>query len=388
MRQKGFACRQQFDEFVERYKWCVNKQIRNKLFNNCTNFKQLCGIILDELKDKLNGKDIQIGETMIFYRETKLVILENIRDENLKIIFMSTQKLIRGAIARRQLNILKIIKTNLSDGLVRKNKKQIQKGLHLFYEWDKKEINLARMDEIDKAEQFMKYENGNIEIVNDDSKEIDVIDEINSCEEYKMNESEENNLDSKSIIYSKDIEILNDNTFENYNSNLCIPQMKEFDSNEIDIVDTIDNEIIKSLEINNCDLNVLIKEETKVFNKLRNEINGTWTQRFVVKRMKIKFVNILFKRRVRVLKEFTRNDCLNTNKLLVSYNGLSVYTFYHETKMRKMIKILLLNLLIIIWKIVMILMENIQGFYVHYQIHFHWIWIVIIIIVMKIIIMN
>ncbi len=53
------------------------------------------------------------------------------------------------------------------------------------------------------------------------------------------------------------------------------------------------------------------------------------------KRMKIKFINILFKRRIRLLNQFTKNDQLNTNKLLISYNGLSVYTFYHEKQFEK-----------------------------------------------------
>ncbi len=62
IRQKGFSYRQNFNEFVKRYKWCVNnKQIRNTFENNCNDFKQICEIIIGELSNKLNEKDIQIG---------------------------------------------------------------------------------------------------------------------------------------------------------------------------------------------------------------------------------------------------------------------------------------------------------------------------------------
>ena len=350
IRQKGFSGRQTFQWFVKRYIWCLDRKIRNK-WNNNNQYKKICQIIIDNLKDKLDTRDIQIGATKIFYRDSQLVILENVRDENLNKIFIASQKLIRCAQILKQYKILKQIRNILIDGIKEKNGEKIKNGLKLYYKHDKKEVNLFRMDEIDQAEQFINNNNKNSnnnqngDIEDDDWKEIsDDEDDIDNHQDIN-NHNDVNNEETKKIEKKKnmikvcEVKIENDENFDKYRTNLSIPTMKEFDSQEITIVSSVDTEIINELQRNEKELNILIEEESKVFNQLKERIDGSWTQRFVIKRMKCKFVNILFKRRINLLHGFTMNDHLKSNELSNAYNAMCLYTYYHEKALKKMIKI-------------------------------------------------
>ena len=194
---------------------------------------------------------------------------------------------------------------------------------------------------MDDAMDFMSDEHKRLEIIQNIKTHIDsnktYSKKVILCTNDDDTSNETNEKSKPTPISKPKLSPIITTDDPNFNE-LNPPSLQTYDSQAISIVDTIEDGIIRELE-RSGDLNRLIEGETIVFNELKNKISGSWTQRFVLKRAKIKYLNMLFNQRVSLLNTYTLRDQANTKKYLTAYHGLAVYTFYHESALKQIFEI-------------------------------------------------
>lgn len=126
-----------------------------------------------------------------------------------------------------------------------------------------------------------------------------------------------------------------DEGFDRFEERLEVPMNRDFDSLEWDLVPTE----LKKLEIDDERHRQMVLDEDAAFERLKELIEGSWTERFAMKRMKVKVINAVFFERVGLLNAVRKEDHFQTTATLRVCNVLSVYTFDHQSVLKRLLDI-------------------------------------------------